>query len=518
MIELRKVGLYEMFWSFDKRFSVELAYKTIKALVPKNDFILADYYCGPNYFAWWADGDGWQPLSLADELEAGIILGIYTDKCASITSKMAASGLFASMDCHKFLEVPSVNDYLFFMRDASHPSGYQVKAVAWGFVIPPNKSGGEVKGSLTMDDRVRVHVAFLTNGVRVPNTPFEFKKSDGTSIHFTTDEMGLFSLGLMTKGKSYSVRRSDTGEVFPLVIEPISKIYEFSSTQSADLEVALLRDNNPVVGEAISVLYDNKVYDVVTNEQGIGHIKLQYSEGATCVVRALDEQKSVEVTMPLTKVVISVDTPKAEPCKPQVLIIKDSNGEACGNYEVVVDHNSTRKMYLSDGDGCVQLPYMEPESFMTIIDGKNSSLCETYKINTEQNEYLFVVPADRDIVVNICDGRGRSVTGGCVTLSQNQSVESFVLVESGSFIFKSSHFAESEPINLALSLEDREFLPCGFYYTSDEDEYQVVLQERPTPWWKILLYVVGFIMLLVLLQMFLDFLLMELGYDTLMFF
>jgi hypothetical protein len=404
------------------------------------------------------------------------------------------------------------------VRDASIPSGYRVKVVAWGFVIPPNKSGGEVKGCLTTDDRVRVQVAFLTNGERVPNTPFEFKKADGTTINFTTDDAGLFSLGLMTKGKSYSIRRSDTGEVFSLVIEPISKTYEFSSTQYVDVEVTLLRDNNPVTGAAATLLYGTKLYDLVTNEHGVATTKLQYEDGSMCEVRALDEHRPVDVTMPLTRVVISVDAVKDEPIKPQVLVIKDSNGEFCGNYEVVIEYNASRKMYVSDADGYVHLPAMEPEEFITVIDGKNSSVCETYKINAEQTEYLFVVPADRDIIVNVCDDSGRSVRSGRVTLMQSESCKAFEIDENGNFMFKSSCFTENKPIDLALALDDREFIPCEFIYTSDENEYQVILQKRPIPWWKILLYIIGFVLMLALLQLFLDFILMKLGYDTLIYF
>lgn len=521
MAELKKVGMYDIFWAFDKRFSVEHAYDAIKELIPEEDFIFANYGQGPNYFTWIADGEGWAPLSSADETECGIIMGIYTETVARITAKMDKTDLFANLDYNKFVEVPSLDDCLFYKQDKDSPTGYRIQLAAWGHVLPPSKAGGNITGGLYVDERVRVSVAFVRAGERVPNTKFSFERPDGLSKDFITDNTGVFSLGLIIPGRSYKIRHCETSKIFTLDVANTHKIYEYDVTQFAELEVTLLRDDMPVAGENVSIRYGKEDYNRETNTEGKVVIKLPLIEGLKCDIDALGESRTTELSSPITRVEFSIVTPEPENVEPAytpIIKVVCDGGEGCPNHKIFVDYNKTYIPYTTDDYGQVQLPEMDGSGFMTIIDGDNPANNEKYKIDLNQTEYIFVIHQDRIIHVNVCDDYGNNLTAGHVTFTQNGIAKTFELDANGNFIFNATQFLENTPIDVDLSLEGRRFYPNNFTYTTTESQYQIVIKEYSTPWWIIFIKIIAIILLLLLLQMGLDWLLIELGYQSLIFF
>ena len=519
MIELKKVGFDEMYWSFGSKFSVEHAYNALKEVVPEEDFIFAQYRLGPNYHSWLVDGDRWLPMSEANDIEQGIIMGIYADKVASIQSKIGACEQFSKLDCSKFTMVPFFEDHLFFRRDESSVSNYKIALVAWGYEVPPVRNNAhKIQGRLFVDSRVGVSVAFVRGGKKLPSEPFAIENPYGPSIDFTTNEDGIFSLGLILPGKLYDIRHVATGRIFRLTVENITKLYEFDVSQMADLEVALMCDEKPVANENVYVSYDEQIYKATTNVNGEAVISLSVVEGEECCVNAMGESRNVCITPPNTRVVISTKTIVEETHYTPIIKVVWDDGTPCSGRNIYVAYDKTYESYVSDDDGRVQLPAMIPNEFMKVVDRENPDVNEMYKLDVNQSEYIFVIERDAITTVKVCDKHQRSITRGQIVLTQGEKRECFSRAGTGEFSFNSKLFSDNMPIGVELQVEGRSFELCSFTYTSQETQYELVVRDRSMSWWNILLICLFIILLILGLQLALDFVLVQLGYEPLLFF
>lgn len=515
MIELKKVGLDAIYWAFGNKFSVEHAYNALKEIIHENDFIFSVYRLGPNYHSWLIEGDGWQPLSKADDVEQGIVLGIYSEKTAQILAKISANAQFSKLDCSKFTTIPSVEDYLYFKPDPSAVGGYRIVLIAWGYEAPPVQGcSGKIEGKLFVDKRVGVQLSFIRGGKKLPSVPFVIEKPSGSDLDFTTDSNGIFNLGLMLPGKSYTVRYVPTGKTFPLTIENTPKVYEFDVSQQVELVVALLRDEKPAVGETIRISYDSQSYELVSNSAGVATTSVCHIEGAECRVEAMNECQSTCLTLPSTKIVISTTTPVEEVPYTPVIKVMWNDGTPCVDHNICVVVGKSTMQFKSDEIGLVQLSPIDSEGFMTIVDGDNSDVSQNYRIDINQKEYIFTLERETTITVKVCDSHNRSLTQGEVTLSQDGVQRVFSIEGNGEFTFGSSLFKENTPITVNLQSGNRLFEPGSFVYTPQEDQYNLIVRDNTMPWWQFMLYMMMVLLMVILLLLALDCILNLLGYSS----
>lgn len=71
-----------------------------------------------------------------------------------------------------------------------------------------------------------------------------------------------------------------------------------------------------------------------------------------------------------------------------IICIEDMDSDVVANYAISVEYDGRTTEYISNGDGRVQLPSMEPGKEMTVADGHNE---QAYILDEDQKEYMFQI-------------------------------------------------------------------------------------------------------------------------------
>lgn len=71
-----------------------------------------------------------------------------------------------------------------------------------------------------------------------------------------------------------------------------------------------------------------------------------------------------------------------------IICIEDMDSDVVANYAISVEYDGRTTEYISNGDGRVRLPSIEPGKEMTVADGHNE---QAYILDEDQKEYMFQI-------------------------------------------------------------------------------------------------------------------------------
>ena len=272
---------------------------------------------------------------------------------------------------------------------------------------------------------------------------------------------------------------------------------EKSATQT-DIEAIVMCNNTPQSNKKVTIKYGNDIIEGVTNEYGIfsHHTTITPDEYCTVSVEGYEPQQRK-----LEEKATNIFAFNKEADEEYHLLIQNREGEACGGYPVYVEQNGMRSSYTSDENGVIVLPKMAEGTQFIVTDGNNSENANSYRLNKDEHEYIFVVDQEgeiRDIKLTILDYYQRPMKCRAVSLKQEDTGAEIekVLNEEGSTYFPEDTFAKYCDIATNIIGSEREFKPIVF--TTEEDEYEYILQEeKPKLLWRTVLLQIAILLALI---------------------
>lgn len=543
-------------------------YKTLsKKLGQENPF--AKISIGSGYYLWSDNRCQWNQMVSANEFDKSIV------QDALLKTKKDIVSLIGDQTADLLFTIPD-NSYIYYNDDEGD---VKILITGWGFRKPVRITGGRDDGGLRKNTPVAL--SFSYDGEKQPM--YEFGVQIPTQIKkFKTDKTGYYHFNNLTQ-KELFLKDFVTGKDFHLVVEEGRTEYDFDVTIYTKLLIKATLDNNPIVGEEISIQYYGKHYDVSTDANGSAIVHLPLHEDEQAIANLRDQAQSVTILpagncidfafeTPIEDVFTDVEVSVLEDSKPAIgktvticydgkqyngitnerglliqqikvvaaescsvsvndyetqskvlqeistnvfrfektttpakpqdetikfiphILIEGDNGFIGNKYPISVDYNSIAKDYLSDDNGIVQLPEVEIGKIMKVTDGFNPNNITEYGLKAEQLEYIFHVPykkteEEAKIKVMLRDVNGNPIKCERIRFVQEDTNDVLATLDNnGDTYLGIETFRIDKPISISIQGGSKSYEPFTFSLEKNENEY--LLQEKnTTSWLNILLQI-----------------------------
>lgn len=316
---------------------------------------------GNGYYLWSDTRCQWNQMIAAGEFEQSIVKDalVRTKKdIASIVGNNTADLLFTTPD----------DSYIYYNEE---DGDVKILITGWGFKKPVRVTGDPDGGKLRRKNLVTL--SFSYDGEKLPM--YEFGVQIPTQIKkFKTDKTGHYRFNNLTQ-KELLLKDFVTEKDFRLVVEEGREEYDFDVTVYAKLLLKATFDNNPVVGETISVQYCGKNYEVVTDSDGSALVQLPLhdNEQATATLRGQSHSETIlsgvnniefVFKAPIEEVFTDIEVSVVEDRKPAVgrTVVITYAGK---QYNGATNEQGlfTQRVNVEDGESCsVAVPDYESQS------------------------------------------------------------------------------------------------------------------------------------------------------------
>lgn len=268
-------------------------YKTLqKQLGQDNPF--AKISIGNGYYLWADNRCQWNQLISASDFERSIIQDALLKTKEHVASKIGAIAdlLFTTPD----------DSYIYYNNDEGK---VKVLVTGWGFKKPVRGTGGPDIGKLTKN--TPVNISFSYDGEKLPM--YEFGVQIPTQIKkFKTDKAGNYHFNNLTQ-KELFLKDFVTGKDFHLVVEEGRTEYDFDITIYTKLLIKATLDNNPLVGEQVTIQYYGKNYEVSTDSNGSAIVQLPLHENEQVIANLRDQSQSATILPGVNNIDFTFETP-----------------------------------------------------------------------------------------------------------------------------------------------------------------------------------------------------------------
>lgn len=562
--DVHKYGTQQDFVKFYKE---ELS----KALGDDNPF--AKISNGVECYVWSDNRCEWQCLKNAGEIKREMVMEeVYHTKSeiAGKVGEKTAEILFTYPD----------DSYIYYNEDGGN---IKILITGWGFKKPVR-----INPKPDIDDIVvknEIAIAFVRDGERLTNYDFGLQLKRQVK-HLQTNADGVYPAH-MNPGEQYTLIDLNTGQQFSLNIVEGQSLYTFDVTKHVSLVISAHKDESPIVGERVDVVYHGRNYEATTDGMGQAVVQLPWHEGETASATMLgqtqttqmtasggqinfvfeSEHKAVDVQVivmrngepqpdqsvtiyyagqtyhgttdaagifrqqvqfapevictasvpgydaqsnPLVdgavnKFLFETTTPPPPPnpyLNPRILVQTES-GEPLGGYPISVEYEGEVNHYITTPNGVVTLPEMHHGKAMTVVDDNFPEYSVDYLLDSEQEEYVFVIP-ERDYKIMFRDMHGAPVVCDNVSFVQDGRPDVVATLDAnGDTYLKKDTFVVGLPISAKINgWENREdYAPVRF--TLEQDELEYLLQEKEpedkSPWWKVVLEILAVLLALMAL-------------------
>lgn len=298
---------------------------------------------------------------------------------------------------------------------------------------------------------------------------------------------------LRDKTESISVKEDDNNIHF-VFVSPTPVV-------ETDVVVYVMLDSVVCPNKEVSIDYCSKSYSGITDEKGqfIQHLNVR---GGECCVVSVDgyTAQQRELTENATnEFLFEKTTPQPEPpvtIAPK-LIVKRVNGDVVMEYPVKVEASDGINNYVTDSKGEVILPEMTENDVMSVIDGKDETHKEMFKISSSQEYYIFTIPdeepvPEQQLKIMFRDKDVKAIQCENVIFKQEGIRDVIVsLDDNGDVYLPADTFVTGKEISATINGWKEKYSPITFM--TEENEYEYLLQEKETKklWQMIILQILS---------------------------
>lgn len=479
-------------------------YKTLsKQLGQDNPF--AKISIGNGYYLWSDNRCQWNQMISASDFDQSII------QDALLKTKMDVASIIGNKTTELLFTKPD-DSYVYYNDE---DGDVKILITGWGFRKPVRVIGGPDDGELRKNTPVTL--SFSYDGEKQPL--YEFGVQIPTQIkRFKTDQTGRYHFNNLTQ-KELLLKDFVTGKDFQLIVEDGRTEYDYDVTIYTKLLLKATSDNNPVIGEKITVQYFGKNYEVSTDANGSAVLQLPLHENEQVIASLRDQSlletitsgvNSIEFVFntPITEVTTNIEVTVIEDSKPlggkavtityagkQYNGITDERGEFIQQVVIANDelcsvavpgYESQTKIlqeiatnvFRFEKTNATVIPPVETIKFRPHIriEGKNSFVGSKYPITVEYNGTTRDYISDEYGIVNLPemeDGKTMKVTDG---LNQNIFTEYDLKEEQLEYVFEVPYAKTEEDVKIKVMLRDVEGTPikCDKVRFVQEDSNDVL--------------------------------------------
>ena len=269
-------------------------YKTLsKKLGQENPF--AKISIGNGYYLWSDNRCQWNQMVSANEFDKSIV------QDALLKTKKDIASQIGDQIADLLFTIPD-NSYIYYN---DYEGDVKILITGWGFRKPVRVMGGPDDGELRKNTPVAL--SFSYDGEKQPM--YEFGVQIPTQIKkFKTDNTGYYHFNNLTQ-KELFLKDFVTGKVFHLVVEEGRKEYDFDVTLYSKLLIKASLDNNPIVGEQITIQYYGKNYEVSTDTNGSAIVQLPLHENEQVIANLRDQSQYATILPGVNNIDFTFETP-----------------------------------------------------------------------------------------------------------------------------------------------------------------------------------------------------------------
>lgn len=249
-----KIKVTDLIYLLDEKMPVGQVAKAIQATAAKAGLVMPSPEAGSGYLVWRLPGEGW--TSFADipdtdkPRQAEMIAG-RIDTLRQLTGRPDIADKIAKVPDTKYL----------YIRDRDGEP--EVAMVGWGYRHPETHGGDELETWINRVRRQDVTLGFVWDGTPIPSQPFTIR-----NIAHTTTADGMFHVGAIPVGSSYSIVHKPTERDFTLTVEAGRDRYLFDLTVSFKADITVTRDGAPAADTPVDISFDGRHHTVRTDSRG----------------------------------------------------------------------------------------------------------------------------------------------------------------------------------------------------------------------------------------------------------
>lgn len=355
----------------------ELYQKLSEILGDENPF--AKFSIGAGNYIWsdnrcdWHQMISWSPLKQDAVKEA----------LANVRSKL--NGRLGEKQTELLLTIPD-DGYIYFNDDEDD---IKILIAGWGFKKPVRVGGKPIIEEIL--DKNSVTLAFVCNGVRLPNYQFGIKLSNKARM-LHTDAEGLCHMGNLCEGEKYVVYDIKNGnETYNLEIVSGQSHYDIDLTKYTKLFLNAVADGLPVANEQIDVLYHNSSYSVNTDSNGNAVLEIPLYEGESLSATLRDQSKTIEIYSDANYIEFFFQTtpPTQSASETDVVAIVVLDGSVLPNKNVTIVYDGETYTGITDGNGQFTQRLQIVESEICNVSVEDYASMQRELKDTSFNEFRF---------------------------------------------------------------------------------------------------------------------------------
>lgn len=321
---------------------------------------------------------------------------------------------------------------------------------------------------------VNEHINILYHG-----SPYNVITDDSgnATIELPLYENEFLSAELRGQSKSINIHTDENHIDFEFNTEPPILV--------TDIIVSVMFDSNICANKDVTIEYNGKKYNGITDENGQFLQRVQIVESVVCNVSVdgyTSQQKELK-KIPSNLFMFEDTTPQPTPNKvSSKLIVKRENGDIVNGYPISVETNDIVNHYITDEKGEILLPDMYPNEIMRVIDGNEPSHIEEYTVFLGHKEYVFTIPneeviQEQQLKLMFRNKDGHPIKCSGVKFHQEECQDiSVTLDESGNVYLPKDALKIGEEITASINGWEEKFAPIPFRI--DENEYEYLFQEK----------------------------------------
>lgn len=467
------VNSNEVFWVFGTKINPgPQAISAIERYVGSYASVFLPVNLGMGIYSWELPDDGWERYSQIHSGEDAVVKQAYSALCRNVHEAVKGRiGNNAEAFVNNVFTVPN-DDYVFYKIDADGKVQFLISA--WGFRNVKKPSGGPLKKDIIVKKNQFVKCGFAIDGVLQPNRAFvsHFEHQQVPSRLVTLDD-GYYSYSsALVEGETVVVADEKSGKRFELVVKGGQEEYIFDVTDMCNVNVNVKRDGEPLSDENVQLTYNDKQYNVTTDENGVAAFNIPILENKMLDVVVNGEEQQQEPNSAGNSFFFEFTTTPEPVAKKATLTVNvKSDGEPVCGEPVKISYAGNDHLLNTDAAGTISLELEYDEIKVATVDVRGSILQKDVDGEVLLFEYDFFSPSSRTVTVGIVDAKGEPITGNEVTISQGEKKEYFNLDESGKFRFLDSGYKRGEEVVVTVVNSDGSKTHIPFVLEPDEDEY-----------------------------------------------
>lgn len=354
-------------------------YKTLCSKLGENN-PFAKFSIGAGNYVWSDNRCKWSRMIDASELKQSIIhesLNQTKAEVATIIGFKTADALFTTPD----------NSYIYYNDDNGE---VKILVAGWGFKKPVRVvSGPQIS---TVSQKNPISISFSYDGERLKNYEFGLRLAKQIK-RLNTDSSGLYVFDNLKTGENYVVTDINSNQDFTLNVVEGQSLYDFDVTRYTTLDVSAERDDQPIIGESVEILYNGKRYDTTTDGNGHATIQLPLYDGESVTASMRDKSESTRIseTGGSIEFVFKTEKPDEDPAKKfvdiQVSVMKDS--EMLPSQPVIISYGGVSIEGITDSNGIFSKQMEEIPNEVCTVDTPGFEPQSKLLENKDLNKFVF---------------------------------------------------------------------------------------------------------------------------------